>query len=154
MKLKLILTLALGAALAAHASDRVLTVLDDHQLAGIRGGFCPFEVCEDAPGTGVCQPEPPNANALCALTVCKYTDVSLPGLDLLGCSFVAKETCTTAASYRQCLLNFSASFCNSATDNACGVEVHSVCHLRDRSCACGMEGGEDPCPWSNCSPGL
>lgn len=158
MKLKIVFLFALmsGLAFGAQASDRGLTVLDDHQMAAITGGFCVFEYCEDAPGSGVCQPEPPNQAALCALTICKYTDVSLPGLDILGCSTAGKETCSINTTYRQCIQKFAVSACSSATDMACGVEVHSWCTLNqgNRGCNCVLEGGEDQCDWSNCSPGL
>jgi hypothetical protein len=152
MKTKLILitALTLGFCLSARAATNTPTILDDHQLATVKGGFCPFEICEDAPGTGICETIP--LDSLCALTKCYYSTGWMGSVMTYGCTYVGEYTCSSTATYRQCILHFSLSFCSYGNDLQCGFIVQPDCtpNPSTRTCVCSEETTKDPCDWTDC----
>jgi hypothetical protein len=149
-KLLLITALMLGFSLSTRAANGGVTVLDDHQLATIKGGFCPFEICEDAPGTGICQTIPPAT--LCDLTRCVYSVEAYGTTDVYKCLFDGEYTCSSTASYRQCILHFSLSACSYGNDLQCGFIVQPGCtpDIPNRSCLCHVDSTDVPCDWTDC----
>jgi hypothetical protein len=140
----------------ACASDKGAEELNDSQLAAIKGGlFCPFEICEDAPGTGICQPIPANTVAICALTKCSFSDEVLFNTELYSCAFAGRETCSLETVYRQCEWAFKLSFCGDKPNPlVCGTIVEPTCTLDipERMCICGAVLTVIPCDWTSCSP--
>ena len=94
-----------------QASESNATVLNSKELAEIKGGWCIFEICEGAPGTGICQPVPANQAALCALTTCKYSQEEAGNIEIFSCNFKGPYTCSNNRAYRQCILAFKLSAC-------------------------------------------
>ncbi len=151
--LLIIFALLLYSACVGHATEPGVAILDDHQLSAVRGGWCPFEECEAAPGNGVCQPIPATTAALCAVTSCKYSQSEAGGVDVLSCNFAGKYTCSVMANYRECVLAFKLSTCSNGKVPTCGVIVEPFCNLdiKDRTCVCGSGPIATPCDWTDCS---
>jgi hypothetical protein len=150
---RFLLTLVLlSMPLALHASTPGVTILKDNELAAIRGGYCPLEICEDAPGTGICQVFPPVASTICALTLCGYLEDQEGRLIIYTCAYVGISTCTMSKTYRQCILAFTTSSCSYGTDTPCGVNFVPHCHPNplDRKCDCTAGADGTPCDWVNC----
>ncbi len=138
-----------------RATEPSATVLTDNQMAAAKGGFCPFEECESAPGTGICQTYPPEE--LCNVTICRYSNESAGGVDIFSCGFVGEYTCSELTTYRQCILAFKMSFCSNGPDALhCGVIIEPECHIvnPDRQCICAVYATADPCDWTDCVDGL
>jgi len=138
----------------ARAGESKVKTLSDSQLAAIQGGFCPFEICESAPGTGVCQPIPDTQPALCKTIICRYQQYSVGPVDVFGCQFVAKSTCSQVNTYTQCILEFKFSICSYGDVPVCGDNVVPLCHVnpRNRGCFCAINDTETPCDWTSCVP--
>ena len=147
-KFILIALLLLGVSLGARAGS--VTVLDDRHLAEAKGGFCPFEICEDAPGTGICETIPPET--LCDLAKCVYGVRTVGSVTVYECLFTGKYTCSNPENYRQCILHFSLSFCSYGSDLQCGMIVEPDCkpNVEDRSCICSVVEIDSPCDWTDC----
>jgi hypothetical protein len=141
---------------ACRASDGKLSVLNDRQLSQVRGGFCFLEICEDAPGTGVCQPYPTDDRTLCKLATCIFIDDSTLTMDIIACIGEAPDTCTEAKTYRQCVLAFKMSSCSNGPDTLyCGDHLAADCtpSKPDEACLCFVPASTRPCDWTNCSSG-
>jgi hypothetical protein len=124
----LLMTLALlGVPLGLHASTRP-TALTDQELAGIKGGFCVLEKCEDPPGSGLCQPFHPDSTTICALTTCFFSQEIEGSVTVNNCNYLGPITCTEATTYRQCVLAFTQSSCFDGPVGPCGFVFSSHCY--------------------------
>ncbi len=151
----IVLAMASLACGAARASQGNVQILNDSQMASIKGGWCPFEECEAGPGTGVCQPYPASRAGLCAVARCSYSNSTAGNVDVLGCTLAGKVTCTANRTYRQCILAFKFSACsNGANPYGCGFLVVPTCTIDriDRTCVCGIASPGNPCDWTDCAP--
>ncbi len=140
---------------SARASEHSFAILNDGQMASIKGGLCVFEVCEDPPGTGVCQPYYPSTKELCGLTKCQYDQTSVGGVEVFDCVFSGPFTCSNKETYRKCVLALKLSFCSNGNDPLyCGVIIEPYCSLdvSERTCVCEAVDSGVPCEWTNCSP--
>jgi len=151
-----ILILGILTTCAAHAGQSKTKILSDAELASIHGGFfCLLEICEDPPGTGVCQPILPTPPALCALVKCSYEEETIGNVTAYGCLLTGEgETCTTIGNYRQCIWAFKASICTYSGIPECGKLAEADClpDVPERLCVCAMDEPGENCDWSNCLP--
>ncbi len=157
-KLFLSLSITLALCLTAggvRASTQNIKILSDNELAKIKGGFYFLEKCEDAPGTGVCQPFPPFPEAVCTFTFCKWTEEVEGQMVIDSCGFLGPITCTEETTYRQCVLSLTQSTCLEGPVTPCGFCYEPACHVDriDRICVCTGKETDVPCDWSNCVSG-
>lgn len=135
----------------AYADGNKPVVLSDHELAGVKGGFCILEICESGPGTGICQPVAPTHAAICGVSKCFYQEKYEYGVLEYGCIIAGKYTCTEPGTYRQCVLAFKLSTCsNGPNPLKCGVIVEPTCHWTGRECICDAEVLATPYDWTDC----
>jgi bacteriocin-like protein len=157
---KLFLSLAIALALCltaggARASDQKIKILNDNELAAIKGGYCFLQTCESYPGTGICQPFPPIPEAVCAFTFCQWTEEVDGQMVIDSCGFMGPITCTDPTTYQQCVLSFTQSTCLDGPITPCGFCYVPACHVDrvDRICVCTGQETNEPCDWSNCVSG-
>jgi len=148
----ILLSLTFGS--VGHATGKGITVLNDREMAAVKGGFCILEQCEDAPGTATCQPYPVDEETLCKLAVCLFEHVIIGNLDQIGCIGWAPSTCTESTTYRQCVMAFKLSTCSSGSTTPCGKHVSADCipSIPDRGCLCHILPPDRDCDWTNCTP--
>lgn len=152
LTIAIMLSLAFGS--VGHAAGKGITVLNDREMAGVRGGFCILETCEAAPGTANCQPYANDEATLCNLAICLFEHMVIGNLDEIGCIGWAPDTCTESTTYRQCVLAFKASTCSYGTTTPCGKHVSADCipSIPDRGCLCHILPPDRNCDWTNCTP--
>jgi hypothetical protein len=145
----LIILLAIGCLSlgGARAGENKVEILSADKLASIQGGFCPFETCEDLPGSGVCQPVIAIANVICGATQCTFVPFGFAS----GCLTAGPVTCTGINTYRQCILAFKLSFCSYGADQRCGLQAQGDCYPVGRVCVCQYH-TVGPCDWTDCVP--
>jgi hypothetical protein len=131
----------------AVGGEPLVQTLADSQLAQIHGGFCPFEYCENAPGSGVCQPVAAVPAVVCGATKCTF--VPFGGV-ASGCLTVGPVTCTAINTYRQCILAFKLSYCSYGPP-ICGVKEQGDCYPVARKCICEYN-SVGQCDWTSCVP--
>lgn len=135
-----------------RASDQPIKILNDNEMAAIKGGFCFLEECEDPPGSGLCQPFPPNPQAVCAFTFCKWSEEVDGRMVIDSCGYLGPITCTNEATYRQCVLSFTQSSCVDGPVTPCGFCYVPDCFVDrpERICVCTGKDTNQPCDWSDC----
>jgi hypothetical protein len=151
--LTLVVLLTAGGAFAREA-EPAPQVLSEAQLAAIHGGFCPFEKCEDAPGTGVCQAIAANTQALCAVMRCTFFQFTIGRSMLEGCDGKAGVvTCSVNQNYRQCVWALQMSTCSPGATPVCGQEIRPDCFIEveERCCLCYILPPEQSCEWTDCT---
>ena len=138
-----------------HASEQKIKILNDHELAAIKGGFCFLEKCEDPPGSGICQPFGPIAQTICDFTKCTYDEEIDGNTRVYRCVYGGPTTCTNSATYRQCVLSFTQSSCFDGPLGPCGFNIVPDCLPipPDRMCACFAKLTDEPCDWTDCVTG-
>jgi len=149
-----ILALSMSAG-SVRASEPTVKILSDNELAAIRGGYCLLQVCEDAPGSGNCQPYGPIAQTICDFTSCSYDEEIDGSTRVFRCLYSGPTTCTNSATYRQCVLSFTQSSCYDGPVGHCGVNIVPDCVPipPDRICDCSAKLTEEPCDWTDCVNG-
>ena len=136
-----------------HALEKGITLLNDRQMAGVRGGICAFHECEGPPGTGACQPYKIDEETLCNLVVCLFGEEWVGNVLVVECVGEAPDTCTETATYRQCIQVFSWSFCKNGPDTTyCGKHVSPDCTPSGKrvACLCYVKAPDRVCDWTNC----
>ena len=138
---------------SANAAVQGATVLDDKQLANVRGGYCFLEECEDPPGSGNCQPILPSS--VCTFTICVYLDYQEGSVEVYSCGHLGLSSCTGSTTYRQCVLAFTTGTCSYGSSSPCGVNVDPDCfpNKTNRNCDCVINTTSSTCDWTDCVNG-
>ena len=138
----------------AEANSLKTEVLDNKQMADIKGGFCLIETCEKGVPTGKCQVLPPTFAGVCPRGTCRFVvfETALGELDI--CALFGHYTCTGLGGYRQCITGRLWDICTYSNINVCGNIFEPFCteNIREHTCTCGTRLLNDPCDWTNCVP--
>jgi hypothetical protein len=143
------------ASLSKASDQQSATILSEQEMSRIRGGLCNFEMCEDAPGTGICQPEPDDDKTLCQMTSCKFKSTLVGLVEVIQCFFSGPNTCTESKTYRQCVWDLAPNTCQDSPDTTfCGTQVYTTCHpiASEGTCICQVLRPKTPCDWTYCTP--
>ena len=148
--LALALILTCGCARAAGAK---MEILNDKQMAAIKGGFCLIETCETGVPTGNCQWLPPTFAGVCPKGTCRFIAVDTLEGELETCDLLGHYTCT-GGGYRKCITGKLWDICTYSSVNVCGDIYEPFCteNIQEHTCICGSRLTADPCDWTNCVP--
>jgi hypothetical protein len=145
------LILTFGCAQAAGIKKEIL---NDRQMAAIKGGFCLVETCETGVPTGKCQVIPANFAGVCPKGTCRFWVIDSGFGEVDVCTLFGHYTCTGTGGYRKCITGKLWDICTYSSVNVCGDIYEPFCteNIQEHTCTCNARLTGDPCDWTNCVP--